>query len=323
MTYELSQLAQLQMEATVLFGATDAGALIPSLVIGGAVGVFFFWLVNALIVDDLEQADEWRYDVSRINELRRNDVLYRLLQPLFQILARLNRNIYRGRLQEVQRQIQVAGLSRFWLPEEYLGKIQIIAFMTFPFYAFVFFRVIGFSGIVTALVCTAITAWFLRQNLRRRAEKRLSEIKRRLPFLLDLLTLLMEAGSSFLQSLRQGVVEFKGHPVSSEFGRVLTDMNMGKARTEAFDSLRKRLNDDEISAIVGAIIQSEELGTPVSDIFRTQADVLRVKRSQRAEKIAGEAGVNMLLPAMLVMASTVILILGPFVLNYMIYGLGL
>lgn len=86
----------------------------------------------------------------------------------------------------------------------------------------------------------------------------------------------MEAGASFLDSLKQAVNEFEGHPVSIEFGRVLTDMNMGKARTEAFDNVRKRLNDEEIGAIIGSIIQSEELGTPLSHIFRTQADLLRV-----------------------------------------------
>ena len=54
-----------------------------------------------------------------------------------------------------------------------------------------------------------------------------------------------------------------------------------------------------------------------------QSDVLRVKRSQRAESIAGEAGVKMLLPGVLVMASTVIVILGPFVLNYLTFGFNL
>ena len=57
----------------------------------------------------------------------------------------------------------------------------------------------------------------------------------------------------------------------------------------------------------------------LAHIFRTQADVLRVKRTQRAETIAGEAGVNMLLPAVLIMASTVLVILGPFALNYMLF----
>ena len=49
--------------------------------------------------------------------------------------------------------------------------------------------------------------------------------------------------------------------------------------------------------------------------------MLRIKRTQRAELAAGEAGVNMLLPGILVMAATVLIILGPFMLNYLEFGL--
>jgi len=166
-----------------------------------------------------------------------------------------------------------------------------------------------------------MTVWFLRRRLAQAAERRLVLIKRRMPYFLDLMTLLMEAGSSFLDALKQSVQEFEGHPIAAEFGRVLTDMNMGKTRREAFDNLRDRLSDDEISSIVGSIIQSEHLGTPLAEVFRTQSDVLRVKRSQRAETVAAEAGVRMLLPGVLIMAAAVLLILGPFMLNYLRFGL--
>jgi len=84
--------------------------------------------------------------------------------------------------------------------------------------------------------------------------------------------------------------------------------------------MRDRLQDGEVGGVIGSIIQGENLGTPLAQVFRMQADVLRVKRSQRAEAVAGEAGVQMLLPAVLVMAATVIVILGPFVLNYLNFG---
>jgi tight adherence protein C len=70
-------------------------------------------------------------------------------------------------------------------------------------------------------------------------------------------------------------------------------------------------------------VQGEELGTPIASVFRTQAEVLRLKRSQRAETIAGEAGVNMLLPGILVMMASVLVILGPFLLNFLVMGFGL
>lgn len=298
----------------LLFGA------ISSVLVGGSVGLLVWWVIQALGVEDLKQDEQWRYDVSRLNALRKNDPMFKLFQPIIQLFARLNRSAFASQLPEIARETQAAGFSRYWLPEEYLGKIQLISLMVSPLYIWICIQFMGAAGIVTAILMTGITVWLLRRRLNRLAHARLVEIKRRLPFLLDLMTLLMEAGSSFIQSLQQAVGEFRGHPVSQEFGRVLTDMNMGKARAEAFDNLRQRLRDDEINSIVGSILQSEELGTPLANIFRTQADILRLKRSQRAETIAGEAGVNMLLPGVLIMAATVLIILGPFLLRFALSG---
>ncbi|MCH2119694.1 MAG: type II secretion system F family protein [Planctomycetota bacterium] len=303
--------------------STEPIGLAACLVMGGAVTIFIVWLLRSLATDDLEQDDEWRYDVSRINGLRRSDPVFRLFQPLIQTAARFNRNVFGGELPELGRQIQAAGMSRYWLAEEYLGKLELISILLLPVYALSFVATIGGMGVLTAFIASGMTFWVMKRQIKRRAERRLILIKRRMPYLLDLLTLLMEAGSSFIHALQQAVHEFARQPVAEEFGRVLADMNMGKARSEAFDSIRRRLDDDEINSIIAAILQSEELGTPITSIFRTQAEVLRVKRSQRAEKIAGEAGVNMLLPGVLVMASTVLLILGPFVLNYVVLGMGL
>ena len=299
-----------------LLAEFELGLLASCLPVGAAVVVFSWWLLQALASEDLPQEAEWRYDVSRINALRRIDPTYRLFQPVIRFLSRLNRAAFPTSLPEIQREILAAGISRYWLPEEYVARCQVLAIMVMPAIIYVCVANMGASGLVSALLLTTVLAWLLRRRLTHQAERRLILIKRRLPFLLDLVTLLMESGSSFLNSLKQGVFEFGQHPIGVEFGRVLADMNMGKTRTEAFDNLRRRMNDDELSSIVGAIIQSEELGTPLAHIFRTQADVLRVKRTQRAETVAGEAGVNMLLPAVLIMASTVLIILGPFLLNY-------
>jgi len=305
-----------------LFAAGMMTGLLGSAMIGGALGVLVWWIIAAFTTEDLEQADEWRFDVSRMNALRRLDTSYRLFQPVIQFFAKFNRAAFRERLPEVQREILAAGLPRYWLPEEYLARTQLTALLLTPVYLYLSVRMMGVSGyaVFMAAMLSVGTAWMLRRRLTQLAQKRLVAIKRRMPFLLDLLTLLMDAGLSFLQALKQSVVEFEGHPVANEFGRVLSDMNMGRVRTEAFNNMRQRLNDDEISGIIGAIIQGEELGTPLTEIFRTQADVLRIKRTQRAETIAGEAGVNMLLPGILVMAACVLVILGPFILGYMRSG---
>jgi tight adherence protein C len=297
--------------------------VVGSLMVGLAVATVVEWIIVVLRSEDLQQGLEWRYDVSRINELRRLDWFYRLFQPVIQLLARVNRKVFADGLPAIYREIQAAGLPRFWLPEEYLAKLQLIALCLTPVYVYLFLSWSGDTGLVLAGLAVVLSAWLLRRRLASRALSQLRQIKRRMPFLLDLLTLLMEAGSTFIAALKQAVAEFEGHPIASEFGRVLADMNLGKSRTEAFQAMRDRLSDDEITSIIGSIIQGEMLGTPLANIFRTQADVLRIKRTQRAEMIAGEAGVNMLLPAVLVMVATVLIIVGPFLLNYLYFGLSL
>jgi len=290
--------------------------LVASLVIGGGVLWGVHIVVDMLTTADLEQDRAWRYDVNRINELRKADWLYRGFQPLIQLFARFNRVALRDSLPEVHREIQAAGLTRFWTAEEYLGRAELIALFLAPVYLYACVTLMGWPGSVLCIVLTISSAWLLRRRLAARARHRLLRIKRRLPFLLDLLTLLMEAGSTFLQALQDAVEQFGEHPVGQEFGRVLAEISMGKGRIGALESMRDRLNDDEITGIVGSIIQGEQLGTPLARLFRTQADVLRMKRTQRAETVAGEAGVKMLLPAILIMASTVLIILGPFVLAF-------
>lgn len=307
-----------------LLAADGVAPFLPQLIASALVGVGIYVLaqtiVNTLQSEDLEQDEAWRHDVNRINELRRIDWMYRAFQPLIALLARGNRIVFRDYLPEIGREIQVAGLTRFWTPEEYVAKLELIALFVMPLYVYVFIEIMGPAGVVTAIVSTVMTGWLLRRRLAARARYRLLRIKRRLPFLLDLLTLLMEAGATFLQALDDAVDQFGDHPVGQEFGRVLTEINMGKGRTPALEAMRDRLEDDEITGIVGSIIQGEELGTPLARLFRTQADVLRIKRTQRAETVAGEAGVKMLLPAVMVMASTVLIILGPFVLGFIYSG---
>jgi tight adherence protein C len=290
--------------------------LIASALMGGGVFVLGCTIARVLASEDLQQADDWRYDVNRINELRRASLFYRLFQPLIQGLAAINRRAFPAELAEMGREIVAAGHSRFWTPEEWLAKVELQALLLSVPIFYVCLEIMGPPGVVLGGVFTILAAVLLRRRLARQARYRLWQIKLRLPFLLDLLTLLMEAGSTFLSALREACHEFRDHPAGVEFGRVLAEMNMGKSRTAALESLRQRLSDDEITSIVGSIIQGENLGTPLALLFRTQADVLRIKRTQRAETMAGEAGVKMLLPAVLIMMATVLIILGPFALSF-------
>ncbi|HVJ85480.1 MAG TPA: type II secretion system F family protein [Caulifigura sp.] len=287
--------------------------LVASTLVGG--GVFALGAALAGSPADEAVVQAWRYDVSRATELRRVSLLYRLAEPVIGPLARMNRRWFAGALPEITRELQAAGRPRFWSPEEWLAVTEVQAVLLSVPLWILLFREMGPPGLLLGFVGTGVIVLLLRRALTQAARYRLWRIKLALPYLLDLLTLLMEAGSTFLHALEEGVREFREEPVGQEFGRVLAEMQMGKSRTAALDAMRDRLSDDEIGSLIGAIIQGEQLGTPLALLFRAQADVLRLKRTQRAETIAGEAAVKMLFPAVLIMVATVIIMLGPFVLG--------
>ena len=125
---------------------------VASGLMGAAIAVLMWWIFRVLESDDLAQGAEWRYDVSRMNELRRIDPLYRLFYPVFTVLARVNRAVFREGLPEIQRQVQAAGLPRFWLPEEYLARLQVIAILTMPLWIYCMVWLFGPEAMLLAPV---------------------------------------------------------------------------------------------------------------------------------------------------------------------------
>src|SRR6185503_11665801 len=112
--------------------------------------------------EDLQQDAEWRYDVNRINALRRSDTVYQIFQPVVQFFANLNRAAFRGSLPEVSRLLHAAGLPRYWLPEEYLARCDVLALLLSPAFVYFGYAFMGPPGIVLAILLTAGTSLWLR-----------------------------------------------------------------------------------------------------------------------------------------------------------------
>jgi tight adherence protein C len=144
--------------------------------------------------------------------------------------------------------------------------------------------------------------------------KRHLQISRALPFNLDLLTLSVEAGLDFTAALDTVVKKGKGGPLREELQLVLKQLKMGKTREEALKSMIIRVDLPALTQFVTAIIQADKMGTSIGKVLRIQATQLRVQRTHRAEKLANEAPVKMLLPLTLCIFPTVFLVLfGPLV----------
>jgi tight adherence protein C len=159
--------------------------------------------------------------------------------------------------------------------------------------------------------------WF-RQQLtdRRRA------ILRALPYELDLLTLAVEAGLDFVGGLHKVVEKGRDGPLKDELNLVLRAIRLGRSRSEALSQMADRVDLPPVRAWVRALVQADRMGTPLGRILRMQADRLRERRAQAAEKAANEAPVKLLFPLIFFIFPTVFLVLfGPIVFRIFFVGL--
>lgn len=147
--------------------------------------------------------------------------------------------------------------------------------------------------------------------------KRKKLVQRKLPDLLDLLFISVEAGLGFDMALKRATEKMQG-PLSDEFDRALHEMSSGRSRQDAFRGIITRTGVEDVNTFLTAVIQSELLGTNIANILRVQSNEMRQKRRQRAEEIAMKIPIKMLFPLVIFMLPALfIVILGPAGINMM------
>jgi tight adherence protein C len=169
-----------------------------------------------------------------------------------------------------------------------------------PFIRIVLFGLLGFVGFVAP-----------DSMLNRRVDERQREILRTLSDTLDLLTISVEAGLSLNAAIAQVVQNVPG-VLSSEFARMLQEIQLGVPRADAFRNLAERTDVEELNAFALAMIQADVFGVSIASVLRTQAQQLRIKRRQRAEAKAQQTPVKIVFPLILcILPALFVVIVGP------------
>ncbi|HIE39016.1 MAG TPA: type II secretion system F family protein [Anaerolineales bacterium] len=169
---------------------------------------------------------------------------------------------------------------------------------------------------VVALLGFFLPVMWLGSQIRRRQ----TEIIRALPDALDLLTICVEAGLGFDAAMAK-VAEKWDNELSRAFTRVLQEIQLGKLRREALRDMADSMDVQEVSTFCAAVIQAEQLGVSISKVLRIQADEMRVRRRQRAEELARQAPIKIMIPtAFLIFPALFIVLLGPAALTLMSAG---
>lgn len=145
--------------------------------------------------------------------------------------------------------------------------------------------------------------------LRTALKKRHWEITKSLPFVLDVLTLSVEAGMDFISALQRNCSARKMDALNEELLRMTKEIQVGQSRRDALRRMAERVNHPDLRSVSFALIQADELGVSIGSILRIQSEQLRSRRFDRAEKLANEAPTKMIFPLMLFIFPAVFIIL--------------
>lgn len=213
-----------------------------------------------------------------------------------------------------------SGNPNYYTAEEYLalslfygfvlallsGGVYLVAYSQFSL-------IMILAGFGAGIVLTIYQLW---DNSR----KRLREITRRIPYSLDLIALAMAAGATFVEAVETIAHEDNEDPFSAELRAMLAEMELGSTRRQALKNIAQRVPIDMLQSIIASIIQAEQLGTPLSQVLHSQATLLRMQRSVRAENAAAVASIRILIPSMLILISVVIAVFGPAIMRFISNG---
>ena len=141
------------------------------------------------------------------------------------------------------------------------------------FFIFSFFSPALGSPIVL-LIGLLIGFFIPRFWLGRRKNGRLNSFNKQLPDTITLIANALRAGSSFLQAIELVVRESRP-PISTEFGRVIREVNLGLPFEQALENMVRRVRSDDLELMATAISIQHQVGGNLAEILDSIAYTIR------------------------------------------------
>ncbi len=217
-----------------------------------------------------------------------------------------------GTMKKLREQLAMAGYEQVLTAEQFM-TVRILFVVFGVLFTILFFAADNPLGGILVLFCAVL---YPRVWLRTLITKRHLQILKALPNVLDLLTLSVEAGKDFVTALRDILARRPADELGLELRKALHEIQLGKPRHTALKEMTQRVRQSELTSVLNAIIQSDELGVSIGQVLRIQAEQLRAKRFARAEKLASEAPVKILFPvALLIFPAVFTVVIAPMLMR--------
>jgi tight adherence protein B len=158
---------------------------------------------------------------------------------------------------------------------EFLSMIAIVAI------------IVGLGGfviasLVGALAGAALAVFVPFAALSHAGGRRRAAIQAQLADTLMVIASSMRAGHSFIQSLDSAAKEIDD-PAAGEFGRVLTEIRLGRDTDDALEALVERVGSQDLEWAVTAIKIQRRIGGNLAEVLETVAKTIRERETLRRQ----------------------------------------
>jgi len=135
-----------------------------------------------------------------------------------------------------------------------------------------------FFGIAAVLAAPFAGNAYLERTIRQRHKK----FEEQFPEALTLIASSLSAGHTFLRSI-QMMTQEAGGPLAEEFGRVVSETELGDPLLDALQRMADRLDIRDVDWVVQAIRIQQTVGGKLADLLHTLADFIRAREEIRRE----------------------------------------
>jgi tight adherence protein C len=178
---------------------------------------------------------------------------------------------------------------------------------------------IPFARTLILVLLTAAAGYYLPEmSLRFITLKRIERMRDSLPDMIDLMVICTESGMGIDAAIARISREMAHNnpDLAQEFYLSALEMRAGATRIEALRNLALRSHLEDLEDLVSMLVQADKLGNSLAGSLRVHSEMMRLRRTQRAEELAAKIPVKMLLPLILCIFPTLMMVLlGPAVIQ--------
>lgn len=241
-----------------------------------------------------------------------------LLAPFLNLLVNLASRLNLPKIRaDVRQNLDASGNATGYTVEQYLG-LCLLSSITIGIIGGALESWLGGGLLLIVFPVCAVGGFYVPLIFLNAARgRRVIRIAKQLPYTLDLIALVMAAGSSFSEAVETLIRDNPDDDLNQELRIALSEIEYGATRAAALRNLGLRIPLESLRSVVASVNQSEKLGTPMSAILKVQADMLRVHRGVIAEKKSASASLRILVPSMMIMISVVVIVFSPMIIRYL------